>query len=74
MTPIEIKDYNHIWLERSIKSLAHISREDGTEFLKIAGEIKIKTEIETFPFEKLADILPLVKHGKIKGNAVIKIA
>jgi propanol-preferring alcohol dehydrogenase len=74
MTPIEIKDYNHIWLERSIKSLAHISREDGREFLKIAAEIKIKTEIESFPFEKLADILPLVKHGKIKGNAVIKIA
>ncbi len=73
MTPIEIKDYNHVWLERSIKSLAHISREDGREFLKIAADIKINTKIETFPFEKLADILPMVKHGKIKGNAVIKI-
>ena len=73
MTPIEIKDYNNIWLERSIKSLAHISREDGREFLKIAAEINIKTEIETFPFEKLADVLPLAKQGKIKGNAVIKI-
>ena len=74
MTPIEIKDYNLIWHERSIKSLAHISRDDGREFLRIAGEMKIKAQIETFPFEKLADILPLVKHGKIKGNAVIKIA
>jgi len=73
MTPIEIKDYNLIWLERSITSLAHIAREDGREFLKIAGKIKIKTEIETFPFEKLANALPLVKHGKINGNAVIKI-
>ena len=73
MTPIEIKDYNLIWLERSIKSLAHISREDGIEFLKIAGEIKIKTQTEIFPFEKLDDVLPIVKHGKINGNAVIKI-
>jgi len=45
----------------------------GIKILKIASEIKIKTEIETFPFEKLDDVLPIVKHGKINGNAVIKI-
>ena len=73
MTPIEIKDYNLIWQERSIKSLAHISRDDGREFLKIAGQIKIKAQIQTFPFEKLAETLVLVKHGKIRGNAVIQI-
>ncbi len=73
MTPIEIKDYSNIWLERSIKSLAHISRDDGREFLKIVGKIDIKTNKEVFPFEKLDEVLPLVKHGKIKGNAVIKI-
>ena len=73
MTPIEIKDYNLIWQERSIKSLAHISREDGREFLKIAGEIKIKAQKEIFSFEKLAETLLLVKHGKIRGNAVIQM-
>jgi propanol-preferring alcohol dehydrogenase len=73
MTPIDIKDYNNIWLERSIKSLAHISRDDGREFLKIAGEMDIKTNKEVFPFEELDEVLPLVKHGKIKGNAVIKV-
>jgi propanol-preferring alcohol dehydrogenase len=74
MTPIEIRDYNLIWQERTIKSLAHISRQDGNEFLKIAGEIKIKGQIETFPFENLADAFALVKDGKIQGNAVIQIA
>jgi propanol-preferring alcohol dehydrogenase len=74
MTPIEIRDYNLIWQERTIKSLAHISRQDGKEFLKIAGEIKIKGQIETFPFESLADTLKLVKDGKVRGNAVIQIA
>jgi propanol-preferring alcohol dehydrogenase len=73
MTPIEINDYNNIWLERSVKSLAHISRQDGREFLQIAGEIRLKTQIEVFPFEQLADILPLVKRGKVNGNAVIKM-
>ena len=73
MTPIEISDYNLIWHERSIKSLAHISRDDGREFLEIAADIDITTQIETFPFDALAEVLPLVKHGKIKGNAVIKV-
>jgi D-arabinose 1-dehydrogenase-like Zn-dependent alcohol dehydrogenase len=33
----------------------------------------IKTNKEVFPFEELDEVLPLVKHGKIKGNAVIKV-
>jgi len=73
MTPIEIKDYNNIWLERSVKSLAHISRRDGREFLQIAGEIHIEIPNEVFPFQELADTLPLVKQGKVHGNAVIKM-
>ncbi|MFW6114876.1 MAG: zinc-dependent alcohol dehydrogenase family protein [Thermodesulfobacteriota bacterium] len=73
MTPIEIKDYNNIWLERSIKSLAHISRQDGKEFLQVAGEIRAKTQFEIFPFDRLAEVLPQVKRGKINGNAVIKV-
>lgn len=74
MTPIEIKDYNHIWMEHSIKSLANITREDGREFLEIAAKVGIKTEIEVFPFDELPDVLILAKGGKVRGNAVIKIA
>ncbi len=74
MTPIEIKDYNHLWMERSIKSLANITREDGREFLEIAAKIGIKTEVEVFPFDKLPDVLILAKGGKVRGNPVIKVA
>lgn len=73
-TPIEVKDYNHIWMERTIISLANIAREDGIEFLKIADEINIKTELEAFDFNELAEVLISAKHGEVKGNAVIKIA
>jgi propanol-preferring alcohol dehydrogenase len=73
MSPIEIKDYNLIWQERSIVSLAHISRKDGVEFLQIANDIKIKTSIDVFSFEDLPEVLIRVKHGKINGNAVIEI-
>lgn len=74
MTPIEVKDYNHIWMERSVKSLANITREDGREFLEIAAKVGIKTEIEVFPFDELPNVLILAKGGKVKGIAVINIA
>jgi len=74
MSPIEIKDYNLIWQERSVISLAHISRKDGTEFLKLAHDINIKTSFEVFPFDDLPEVLINVKHGKVSGNAVIQIA
>ncbi len=73
MSQIKIQDYNNIWMERSIVSLANITRKDGTDFLKIAEKIKIKTKIEVFDFSELPEALIKVKHGKVNGNAVIKI-
>ena len=74
MSPIEINDYNLIWQERSVISLAHITRKDCVEFLQLANEINLKTPIEVFPFEDLQQALIKVKHGKVNGNAVIQIA
>ena len=75
MTPIEIKNYHdHLWTERSIKSLANITREDGREFLEITAKAGMKTELEVFTFDKLPDVLFLAKQGKVKGYPVIKIA
>ncbi len=74
MTPIEINDYNLIWQERSIISLAHITRRDGLEFLDIANQANLKSSIEIFPFDELLDALIKVKQGKVNGNAVIQIA
>ena len=73
MTPIEIKDYNNIWMERSIISLAHITRKDGIDFLNLAQKIKIKAKVEVFNFKQIPEILILTKQGKINGSAVIKM-
>lgn len=74
MIPIEIKDYNLIWQERSIISLAHITRKDCIEFLQLVNKIKLKASIEVFPFEDMQEALIKVKHGKVNGNAIIQIA
>lgn len=73
MSPITIQDYTHIWMERSLVSLANISREDGVAFLKIAQERGFTSVYETFGFDDLPDVMVRVKEGRIKGNAVIWI-
>ncbi len=73
MTPITIEDYNHIWMERSIVSLANIAREDGHAFLEIAQRERFESRFETFGFDDLPEVMIRVKEGKINGNAVIWI-
>ena len=74
MTPVVIEDYNLIWHERSIVSLAHITRKDAVEFLQLADEINLTAPYEVFPFEDTPEALIRVKHGKVNGNAVIQIS
>lgn len=74
MSPIEIKDYtNLLWMERSIKSVANITRKDGVDFLKIADELKIESRIELYNFNEIPDTIIKLSKGKINGTAVIPI-
>jgi len=75
MSPIEIKDYtNLLWMERSIKSVANITRTDGIEFLKIANELKLKSRIELYKFDDIPKVLIKVAQGKINGTAVVELS
>ncbi|HEY52254.1 MAG TPA: zinc-dependent alcohol dehydrogenase family protein [Caldilineae bacterium] len=73
MTPITIADFNLIWGERSIISLAHVTREDARGFIQLADASDIQVGIETYPFERLPEALIAVRHSRVKGNAVIQI-
>ena len=71
MSPIEIKNYtNLLWMERTIKSVANITRRDGIEFLKTADEIKLKSRIELYTFDDIPEILIKASKGEISGTAV----
>ncbi len=75
MSPIEIKNYtNLLWMERSIKSVANITRKDGKEFLKIADELKLKSRIELYKFDDIPEVLIKVAQGKINGTAVVELS
>jgi propanol-preferring alcohol dehydrogenase len=74
MSPIEIKDYTGLlWMERSIKSVANVTRKDGIEFLKIADELKLKSRTEIYGFNDIPEAVIKTAKGKIDGTAVVTI-
>lgn len=73
MTPIPELNYGLIYDEKTVKSVANIARRDVREFLKIAGGIPIKTEVEVFSLEEANRVLKLLKNSEINGAAVLKI-
>jgi propanol-preferring alcohol dehydrogenase len=72
MTPIPSFEYSLLYRERSIKSVANNTREDGRDFLRVAAEIPIHTEVQIFPFSEVNRALNALKHDGIRGAAVLK--
>jgi len=72
--PVPPMDYARLlWDEKEIKSVANITRRDVTEFLEIAANIPIIPEVEEFSLEQANEALFMLKQGKIRGAAVLKI-
>jgi propanol-preferring alcohol dehydrogenase len=63
--------YSLIWGERSIRSVANLTRRDGTEFLALAGEINIRASIETLPLSDANRALQRLRTGALSGAAVL---
>jgi propanol-preferring alcohol dehydrogenase len=65
-------DYSeHLWMEKEIKSVANVTRNDVSEFLRIAGEIPIVPEIQEYKLEQANIALTELKHRKIHGAKVL---
>jgi len=63
--------YHILWGERSIKSVANLTRRDGEEFLALAGRIPVRTETETFALPRANEALARLRSGEIQGAAVL---
>lgn len=72
MSPIPSFPYDLLYQERSIRSVANNTRADGHDFLRIAAEIPIHTEVHIFPFEAANEALNALKHDGIRGAAVLQ--
>jgi propanol-preferring alcohol dehydrogenase len=74
MSPIPQMDYTeHLYYERTVRSVTASTRKDGEELLRIAAEIPIRTQITLFPLKEANEALQLLKRGKINGAGVLKI-
>jgi len=67
-------DYSRdLWLEKEIKSVANVTRQDVAEFLKIAADIPLEPEVQTYALEQANQALMELKESKIRGAKVLKI-
>jgi D-arabinose 1-dehydrogenase-like Zn-dependent alcohol dehydrogenase len=74
MSPIPSFDYDLLYYERVVRSVANNTRQDGEEFLRIAAEIPIETRIQTFSLQEANRGLNALKNDAIPGAAVLEIA
>jgi alcohol dehydrogenase, propanol-preferring len=73
MSPIPSFDYDLLYQERIIRSVANNTRQDGEDFLHIAAEIPIRTHVQSFPLREANRALNALKNDAIPGAAVLKI-
>lgn len=71
MSPIPGFSYDLLWGERSIVSVANLTRRDGEEFLELAPQIPVETTIEVFPLEHANQALAALREGRIRGAGVL---
>ncbi len=73
MSDIPSFPYKDLWGEKSIHSIANLTRQDAKEFFALIANIPIKTEITVYPLEKANQALDDLEHGKFHGAAVLSI-
>jgi propanol-preferring alcohol dehydrogenase len=73
MSDIPSFPYADLWEERSITSVANLTRRDGQEFLDLAPRVPVQTETETFPLEQANTALDRFRAGELTGTAVLTI-
>ena len=75
MTPIPEMDYQeHLYYEKTVRSVANSTRKDAEDLLELAGRIPIHTEVQEFPLEEANRALLLLKQGKIQGAGVLRVS
>jgi propanol-preferring alcohol dehydrogenase len=74
MSTIPPLDYELLYKERVVRSVANNTRQDGHDFLRVASEIPIRTQIEVFPLNEANRVLNALKNDAIRGAAVLKIS
>jgi propanol-preferring alcohol dehydrogenase len=73
MSDIPSFPYDILWGERSVRSVANLTRQDGLEFLALAPKVPVRTEVMQFPLEEANEVLKTLRDGRVRGAAVLVV-
>jgi alcohol dehydrogenase, propanol-preferring len=71
MSDIPALPYELLWGERTLRSVANLTRADGAEFLELAPRVPVRTQVETHPLEQANEALERLRGGRVRGAAVL---
>jgi len=74
MSDIPSLPYELLWEERVLRSVANLTRLDGEEFMALASEVPIRTEVEVYPLAEANAALNRLRTGEVHGAAVLSVA
>jgi len=74
MSPIPEMKYSLIYGERTLRSVANMTRRDAEELLQLAAQIRIHAEIEVYPLADANQVLQRLKHRQVRGAAVLEVS
>jgi len=73
MSDIPSFPYADLWGERTIRSVANLTRRDGEEFLALAPSVPVRTTVTPYPLAAAGDALDDLRAGRFEGAAVIQV-
>jgi alcohol dehydrogenase, propanol-preferring len=73
MSDIPSFPYEQLWGERTLGSVANLTRRDGEEFIALALQVPVRTEVEVFPLARANEALDSIRTGTLRGAAVLRI-
>jgi propanol-preferring alcohol dehydrogenase len=73
MTEIPALDYSLLYQERIIRSVTNNTRRDAREFLELASDAKLQTEIDIYPLERANEALADLKHSRLRAAGVLRL-
>jgi alcohol dehydrogenase, propanol-preferring len=71
MTDIPSFPYEHLWHERSVQSVANLTRRDAEEFLALAPRVPVRTTVTIYELDRAEEALSDLRAGRFEGSAVI---
>jgi len=74
MSDIPSFPYERLWGERTLGSVANLTRRDGEEFMALAPRVPVRTRVEVFPLEAANEALDAIRGGDLEGAAVLRVS